>query len=74
MLMNIIEERLKQCGANEVVMTLRSRVNTLVESALKDLDQKEKSSELKLFAGLQEAVQGEKTGRRQRFLSPSAVQ
>lgn len=41
-------------------MTLCGRVNTLVEIALKDLDQKEKSSESKLFAGLQEAVQGEK--------------
>lgn len=61
MLMDIIEERLKQCGANEVAMTLRGRVNTLVESALKNLDQKEKSSESNLFAGLQEAVQGEKT-------------
>ena len=60
MLMDIIEERLKQCGANEVAMTLRGRVNTLFESALKNLDQKEKSSELKLLAGLQEAVQGEK--------------
>ncbi|NVZ11411.1 50S ribosome-binding GTPase [Allochromatium humboldtianum] len=59
-LMNTIEERLKQCGANEVAMTLLGRVNTLVEIALKDLDQKEKSSESKLFAGLQEAVQGEK--------------
>ncbi|MBV5308873.1 GTPase, partial [Chromatium okenii] len=57
---NAVENRLKDCDASEIASVLGERVKSLIDEALKKLDQREKSPESQLLAGLQESVQGEK--------------